>query len=161
MTIDRDDAFWAGSLWVYQADITNGAGGAGDNSYTVTVGVGNELELLYGELFNGDTSARTVTVEIDDGTNRIAQLLNVAADAAKRHGFPINDDISTGGGVVAGGGRRFILAGAMRLIVTIAAVALSQDSALGLVCRIRGGAPTVVEAGASTPTININTEQTF
>lgn len=151
--------YWDGALWIYQADITNGAGGAGDQTYTLTVGTGNELEVLYGEVFNGDTSARVVTVIIDDGTNQITQILNLTAGAGARVAFPVSTTQGDSAGVAAGA--RLIVAGTMRIVVRVAAVALSQDSALGLACRIRGGVPSVVEAGASTPTININTEQVF
>ena len=49
----------------------------------------------------------------------------------------------------------------MQVVANLEAVALSQDSAFAICCRIRGGVPTVAETGASTPTINVNTEQVF
>ena len=149
-------SWMAGSLWEYQADITNGAGGAGDHSYTVTPGVGNELWILYGEVLNGDTATRTVTMAIDTGADQLYDFSNEALGAGVRAPFP-----GRGASTVPRhhNANYYMLAGAMRFIVTIAAVALSQNTALGLVARIKGGAPTVAEAGASTPTININTEQ--
>ncbi len=157
MTIDRDEAYWAGSLWAYQADVTNGAGGAGVQSYTLSVAVGDELEVLYGEFFNGDTLGVVIGVTIDDGTNEFAELLSVTADAASRHSFP-HSDVAAVSGTHLSSGSRIMLGGGMRLVALTASVAASQDSAFALVCRIRGGVPTVVEVGASTPTININQE---
>jgi len=137
----------------------NGAGGAGDNGYTVTVGLGSEIEVLYGELFNGDTSNRTAVVDISDGTNRLGTLINGTLNAGARSTFPGANPFAAAGN--PGTPTRIILSGAMVITATVLAVAASQDSALGLVCRIRGPVPTVVEAGASTPTITINTERVF
>ncbi len=152
--------YWGGGLWVYQASIVNGAGGAGVHSYTFTFGVGGEAEILYGEFFNGDTVGVALTVSIDDGTNELAELMSVTADAASRHSFP-HSDVSGVAGTHTSAGARLLLGGGMRLIGLSGSVAASQDTNFALVCRIRGGVPTVVEVGASTPTITINTERTF
>lgn len=154
--------YWAGALWVYQATITSDGADAGDHIYTLTVGAGNELEVLYGTILNGDTSARNVRVDIDDGANRLGQLLfAVAANAAAYQSFPVAP-VEAAGGNVSGAGARYIVAGAMRIVATVFAVAVNQDSAFSIVCRIRGGVPTVAETmSAGTPTILINTEQVF
>ena len=149
----------AGRLFVYQADVTNGAGGAGNQSYTFTPGDGNELEILYGELLNGDTSTRVATLEIDDGTNHLAYLGNESVTAGSRMAFPTADPPGNDSTVSAGA--PLLLSGTMRLIVLLASVAASQNSALGLVIRLRGGVPTITEAGASTPTINVNVERVY
>ncbi len=152
--------YWDGGTWVYQASITNGAGGAGVQSYTVVPGRGNEMEVLYGEFFNGDTVGVVLTVSVDDGANELAELMSVTADAASRHSFP-HSDVSGVAGTHTSAGARIIVAGTMRLIALSASVAASQDTNLGLACRIRGSEPVVTEVGASTPTITINTEQVF
>lgn len=150
-----------GKLWVYQADITNGAGGAGVQSYTVTIPVGSEVELLYGEIFNGDTVGVALTVDIeDDGANEIARLIDVTADAASRHSFP-HSDVAAAAGTHLSSGARIIVGGGMTIIGLTASIAASQNSAFALVCRIFGDVPTVAEVGASTPTINVNTEKVF
>ncbi len=156
------EGYWDGALWVYQADITNGAGGAGVHTYTVSLAVGSEYEILYGQIFNGDTVGVLMTVTIDDGTasQELAQLLSVTADANTRHSFP-HSDVAAAAGTHLSAGSRIILAGGLRLRAATASVAASQNTAFSLVCRIRGAVPTVVEVGASTPTININTEQVF
>lgn len=158
------DGYWDGALWVYQADITNGAGGGGDLTWTVVPGVGNEMEILYGDIFNGDTAGRVVRINIDDGTNHLASLLDdltgFSLNAGVHHAFPIGDVVAATGGNVSDGAR-ILIAGTMRLVATVESVAASQDGAFALVARIRGGVPVVTEAGNSTPTININTEQVF
>ncbi len=154
------EAFWEGALFFYQATVTNGAGGAGVQSYTVTTGVGSEMELLYGEFFNGDTAGVALTVAIDDGTNEGGELMAVTADAASRHSFP-HSDIADAAGTHISAGVRIFLGGGMRLVATTASVAASQDTAFSFTARIRGAVPTVVEVGASTPTIVVNTEQVF
>lgn len=159
MTVS-DGSYWDGALWIYQADVTNGAGGAGVQSYTVTTVAGSEMELLYGEFFNGDTLGVVLTVTIDDGTNELIELMSLTADAASRHSFPHSDTPAVGGTHLSSGSRIF-LGGGMRIVGSTASVAASQDTAFALVCRIRGAVPTVVEAGASTPTINVNVERVF
>jgi len=129
-------------------------------TYTMTVGLGNELEVLYLEVFNGDTSARVIDVSIDDGTNVLWSLFRRAGTSTAAAGslpWP-----HTGASILEGGHTRLMMSGVMRLVASVAAVAVSQDSALSLVCRIRGPVPTVVEAAsAGTPVISINTERVF
>ncbi len=149
--------YWAGATFVYQASVTNGAGGAGIHSYTFTLGAGSEMEVLYGEFFNGDTAGVVLGVTIDDGTNELAELLSVTADAASRHSFP-HSDVAAVAGTHLSAGSRIFLAGGMRLVALSGSVAASQDTAFALVARIRGERPAVAEVGASTPTITINTE---
>ncbi len=153
--------YWDGALWVYQADITNDAMDIAAQSYTVVPGAGNEMEILYGELFNGDTSSRVADVTIDDGANELGRLLALTANAASRHGFSLLFTQTAAGGP-ASAGPRYIIAGTTRLVANVASVAVSQDTAFGLVCWIRGGVPTVTEAAtAGVPVISINTEQVF
>ncbi len=158
----QSDDYWEGALWVYHASITNDAMDVATHTYTITVGAGNELEILFGSVLQGDTSNRAVTVEITDGTNRLAVLIGSTVNAGVRAAFPTATPFIAAGPILISAGTRIILGGAMELVVTIGAVAVSQDSALGLVCRIRGAVPTVVEAAsAGTPVISIDTEQVF
>lgn len=155
---ESDGTYWEGATWVYQASIENSAGGASNQSYTLSLPVGSELELLYGELVNTDTSSRNATVELNSGANRLARLLNsIGVSAGFGIGFPVAGSAASGQGPAAG--QRFIMTGPMRLIITLASVAASQGSACGLVCRIRGGVPTVVEAGEASAVITINIEE--
>ena len=145
-----------GSEFVYQGDITNGAGGAGDQTDLLVPGVGNEIEIYSIVVLNGDGSARTVTVVVETDTAGEEVNRPVAAqsvNAGSREPVP-NARLGHGQG-------RLILSGGMRLLITIAAVALSEDTAVGINGRIKGGVPTITESGASTPTINVNTEKTI
>lgn len=145
--------------WVYQADITNGAGGAGAHTYTLTTSVGSEAWIVSIEVFNGDTTGRTIRAEVDDGTNRLGRLMGSRSlGAAALQEWPSKDPAADANSM---NDSPYPLSGGMRLQVTISAVALSQDTACAIVARIRGNVPTVVEAGASTPTINVNTERMF
>ncbi len=159
---NQSDSWPGGQTWVYHADIVNSAGGAADNSYTVSLAVGNEMEILYGEVLNGDTAGRVVTVLIDTGTagENLASLVSITADAGSTQAFP-HSDVSGVAGTHLSAGAPLLFSGGMRLVVTVAAVALSQDTAFGLVCRTRNAVPTVVEAGEASATITINEERVF
>ena len=145
-----------GAEWIYQADITNGAGGAGNHTYVIVAGAGNELEVLYFRLFNGDTSGRTARVRIfdADGGNEMVRLFPTGTLGAAGVTFwPV---ASSSGGIAAGAKAK--ADGLMSVSAEVDAVASSQDSSFAISCWIQGGVPTVTESGASTPTININTE---
>ncbi len=151
--------YWDGALWVYHGDITNGGAGAGQQIYVVQPGVGNELEVLYGELFMGDTVSRAITVTIEDALGQeLTRLLSLTANAASFHCFPAADP-PTVGDTQASAGTRFIVAGAMEFRGLATPVAVSQDTAFAVACRIRGGIPSVTEIGQDTPTVNINREE--
>ncbi len=146
------------ATWTYQADITNGAGGAGTQTYTITPGDRAYMDFLYGQVFQGDTVGRVITVAIDDGaTNELTELMRITGDAASRHSIP-HSDVADAAGTHLSAGASIRISGAMDLIVTIAAVAASQDTAFGCACTIYGALPTASEVGASTPTINVNQE---
>ena len=145
---------WA--TWIYQADITSGTGD-GDATFTVTAGVGNEAEILYAQLFNGDTVTRVVQLIIDDGTNEFDRLLDTNCTAGARQSWPVINE-QADGGTTAGPGR-YLIAGPMRLVATIVGLGSTDDVAFSLTCRINAGVPTVVEAASGTETVNINVEQ--
>ncbi len=154
--------YWDGALWIYQADITNDASDAANHTYTIVPGTGNEMEILYGNIFNGDTVARNTGVRLMDGANTLGWLTQFGSStgAGIYRMFPavnISDNFP-----ITGGKSRLFMAGTMELEAIVTAVAISQDSAFAVVCRIRGGVPTVTEtASAGVPVISINTEQVF
>ncbi len=150
--------YWDGALWIYQGDVTNGAGGAGNQSYTLTIDTGNEAEILYGSVFQGDPTVRTASVGIFDGTFRIGRLLSTSLNQNAVQGYP-SAATSGANGNPSAAGPRYIIGGGMRILATIESVALSEDTAYSIAMRIRGGVPTVVEAGQATPTIDVNREQ--
>ncbi len=154
------EEYWDGALWVYQADITSDAMDAGDHIYTVVPGAGNELEVLYGSLFNGDTSSRAANIQANDGTNLIKHLGNESLGAGTFLPIFSVGPSNTADTILAMG--RLILAGTLQLVAQVSAVAVNQDTAFALVCRIRGAIPTVTEAmSAGTPVVSINREQVF
>ncbi len=121
------------------------------------------MQILYGQLVNGDTSTRTADIRIDDaaGGDIVTTLVRVSTAAAGFQAFPQNYSPAAAGTNAGGGGGRFILAGAMSLHADVDAVGAGQDATFSVAARIRGAVPTVTEAGNSTPTITINTEQVF
>lgn len=142
-----------GQTLAYQVEITNDGDGSGNISVTVDPSGGDEFELLYAVLFNGDTVDRTGLVLIregESGTNlALGQPLEpVTVTAATRKRIPDSN-------------RRYMVSGSMDLLVQLQAVAASQNARIGLVLRIFGRPPTIAEVGqGTTPTITINTERT-
>src|SRR3990167_6755295 len=55
--------------------ITNGAGGAGDQTWPVLTTADSEVEIFQMDVTNGDTVARNVSAVVDDATTTIATLL--------------------------------------------------------------------------------------
>ena len=154
------EEYWEGGTWVYQSNIVNGAGGGGTVSAEVVPGGGNELEILYGRLTNGDSSYRTATIRIeDDADNFLATVATHSLSAGHALTWPVTDEHNTNN--MYSGATRLILSGDMVLHMELASVAASQDGFFGLTCRVRGGVPTVTEVGNSTPTITVNTERVF
>lgn len=156
--------YWDGALWVYHADIVNDGSNSGNHIYLMTVGAGNELEVLYGSILNGDASNRVAFVRIDDGAELIAPLLGdlegITLNSGQSHGFPYAP-AEASGGAAAGAGARYLMAGAMRLRAQVTAIAVSQDSAFGIACRIRGEIPTVVLTSPTDAVETVNTNRVF
>lgn len=141
---------WA--LWIYHALITNEVGqGAGAISVTLTQAAGDQLEILHGQVTNGDTSSRTAQVLITDGTagQEISALESLSLGAGGGVGFPH----ANAAGTFETGPTQFSVAGDMDIIMSLAAVADGQDATFGIACLIRGRPPTVVTAGAGTEAV--------
>ena len=152
------DEYWDGATWVYDVLIQNGAGGSGTQSAQISPGAGNELEVLYGQSENLDTSARVHNVRIRDDAGNF--LIHLESDTVAA-GLPIGIPKSVVPGDVEGTPHRMMVSGDMDVFFESLLVAASQDSHFSLVARVRGGVPTVTEVGQSTPTITINTERVF
>lgn len=150
--------YWSGGTWIYHVQITNGAGGSGTVSVTVVPGDGNEFDVLYGGIINGDSTNRTLRAEILDesGGNTLGRLARLSAGAGTALSFPATDEQANDNS--SGAGARYTVSGSMAFLMTGAAIAASQDLTFGVACRIRGGIPTATEVGQSTPTITVNTE---
>ncbi len=151
-----------GATWVYHSTITGEAGaGAGAITWLIVPGVGAEIEVLYGEVVNGDTVGRVINVDIetDQAGERLALLINTRVAAGEWIDFPTTDENASSS--VAQAGNRYFVSGDMRFLVTVTDVAQAQDATLGVVARIIGAVPTVTEDGAGTPVITNLTEHVF
>lgn len=146
-----------GATWVYHATITNGAGGAGNQIYTVSPGDSNEMEVMYGFIHNGDATTRTIDCRILDGAsgNFLSGYFdNETLLANQNRVFPDSDTNKLSP-------FRVLVSGDAQLFMRVRSVAASQDSEAAVVCRVRGRAPTTTEDGASSPTTIINTARFF
>lgn len=150
----------AARQFTFQGTAVNGAGGAGDQSLTVTTVAGGRFEVLSFDVLNGDTSNRTATAVIDDGAgNRITAFLNGTINAGVEQSHPTAAGTAATA-TVAAAGTRMIVAGALnRFVITVAAVAASENSAFAISLKVWGPAPTCTLAGASTPTLTTNTSR--
>lgn len=153
----KAEAGHAGKVFTFQGEVANGAGGAGDQSATVTGGAGGRYELLSARVTNGDTANRTCHIFEDEGTGTaLADLWFNTLNAAGIANVP-----STAAGTAAGSLLnavvRMVIAGATsRFIATVLAVAASENSIYALKLLFYGPPPTVTLAGASTPTLTTN-----
>ncbi len=144
-------------LFAYQADITNGAGGAGAHTYTGTIPDGSAFEILYGNVLQGDPTARVVIFEINDGSGNVLYRVDQLQSQDTRYAIPSTTNTAFEQGVAT----RWILGSGFNILVTVVDVAASENSAFAVVGVFYGDIPTWVEAGASTPVININLEGVF
>jgi hypothetical protein len=158
----EEGRYWEGATWVYRANIVNDGVNAGNHVYLVSPGAGNEMEILYGSLLNGDATNRSALARIeDDEGNILAEiLLAFTLNAGIRASFPAVDEAAaTGMGLAAGS--RLILSGAMQARFQISSVAVSEDTAFAIVCRIRGARPTVTLTSPTGATETVDKDQVF
>ena len=150
-----------GALFTFHGSVTNGAGGAGTQSCEVAPAAGSRVEVLNSRVVNGDTVARVVQVEIDDasGGNVLAAYESVSANAGTSHEQPLGTVASAATATFGSGIRPIMIAGGNVYRMSVAAVALSQDSTYALLLRVWGAAPTITLAGASTPVLTVNTSR--
>jgi hypothetical protein len=161
MPRQQDDrgGYWEGATFIYYIRIVNDGSNSGNHEIEISPGVGNELEILYGSIFNGDTAARTILCIIQgQDSSEYSYLLprNFSLGAGLKVPFPVTDEVEGGGAL--SGARRLIVSGDMKLYVRIASVGLSQDSEFGVIMRTRGDAPavTVTSPTGATETVREN-----
>lgn len=154
-----DDEYWSGGTFVYHGTIENGGGGGGSVNWKLSPGVGNELELLYGLITNGDTVSRSTQGRLrNDGGDTLVDILENSSQSAATSRSIID---ALGAVARVGDGRRLIVSGDMDIFLNASSLAAGQDATIALVCRFRGGVPTVTEVGNSTPVITVNTEKVY
>ncbi len=153
--------YWDGANWIYEVNIANDDQGAANIAVEIVPGAGNEMELLYAGLQQLDTVGRTISILIEDDTDNIIAILSeLSLTENQRIHLPMsNNEASTAR--VSSAGARLIISGNQVLRFQVASVALSQDAKFAVVCRIRGGVPTVTETGGGVIVVTINTEKVF
>lgn len=161
MTQGRQEQFWDGATWVYDAIITNDGVNSGTHIYDVSPGVGNELEILYGQLRNLDTVGRIIDIFIEDDVPNALVYMSPSSFSltqSQRMPFPVTDEALANS---AGQARRWLLSGGMNLSCVAASIAVSQDTRFSICCRIRGGLPTVTLTSPTDATETVNINQVF
>lgn len=148
-----------GKLYTFQGTATNGAGGAGTTSCTVTAATGGRVVFLLATINNNDSAGRVAQMVIDDGSNQIATLAYNGSLAATGQ-ESLDDETAVSGVANAGNaaGKAWI-AGSNRFVMSVAANAASKGAAYAWTALVYGGAPTITLAGASTPTLTTNTSR--
>lgn len=132
----------------FTATLTNSAVGASDITATLDPSIGNRLLVWGAEWVNGDTVARTATIVINATNGAVltpypATSINAAAVAR----IPL-----VGGAAAAAGNAPEVpgpypMSGAMSMVATMAAVALSQDATFRFLGWFQGSPPTVTWTG--------------
>lgn len=152
--------YWDGAVWVYRATITNDGSNSGTHEYDIVPGAGNELEVLYAQLFNGDATGRNggMNIKDADGGKSIGEIRNASISATDTLALP---NRSSGSNADGGVGQRIIVAGTMSLVLSVASLAVLKESRLGIACRIRGGLPTVTLTSPTDATEAIQTNRVF
>ena len=146
--------------WTYnlvQMTVVNGAGGAGDHTYAIASSEDSVVEVVQAEVTNGDTVARNLSIVVDDLTTTALTILPATSlNAAAVARIPFLGQVFAATGNNADLTFPYHLGSTARMLFTLAAVALSQDSTFGLLMRFRGRRPTVVSNGASVPVLTTN-----
>ncbi len=114
------------------------------------------MRIMDGELFNGDTSGRSATIEKrTDGADRMTTIHNATLGAGAV--FSLLPTVASA--AVPFFSQGIFLAGGMDLRLTLAAVAVSEDSRLGITARIDGGIPSVTLTSPTDATETVNEDK--
>lgn len=154
-----EDPFSRPKRFTFQGAVTNGAGGAGNQTYTLVADTGGWCEVVGYSITNNDTVNRTVGVAMNDGGGRIIYepTTGVSIAAGIQVSGPHANALAAGS--TPGTQQTLWVGGSDQLVATALAVAASQDTAASFVLNVYGGTPTVTLAGASTPTLTTNTSR--
>ena len=161
----QSDTWPAGLTWVFQGTVAEDATvGTHVVSLTVTPGAGQELEILMWRIVAGATAtSQTMAAFIDDGTNVLAEFINVAdvaSGTARTWPFYTASVASTNQLMIAPPSASVILSGTMRLILRETTAAVSVTQTFAVVARLKTGQlPTATlldTIGTSVNTTNTN-----
>lgn len=160
--VGQEGQTWPGGLtYVFQGTIAEDAtAGTHVCTLTITPGVGNEMQVLYGEILDGNTAtSQSIIVSIDDGTNEVFRYISDSSTTAQqRFCFPWNPTAAS----ARGSTDKALVSGAMRLILQVQTAAVSVTQTFAVVCRIHGAKPTAVLADTvGTPVLTTNTDAVF
>ena len=149
--------YW--TYWLQQMTVTNGAGGAGDHTYSIAGQGESVFDIIQAEITNGDTVARNLSIVVDDLTDTALTILPASSlNAAAVARIPFLGQVFAATGNNADLTFPYHLGRTARMLFTLAAVALSQDSTFGVLLRFKGRPPTIVSNGAATPALVTNVD---
>ncbi len=151
-----DPTKWA--VWEYRATIVNDGVNSGNHDYRITPGAGNLCILLGGQVQNGDTVGRVVTVQLLDTDNAIIRRLipAVSVGAGSRREFPTSE--VSADDAPASDGSPVVVAGVEDLLVSIASLAVNENTELSIQMLISGPVPTVVLASPTDAVETVTTD---
>ncbi len=145
--------YWDGALWVYNAQILRDGSTSGTDIIEITPGDGNEMELLYGQVTHNEGTGRQARITIENSLSDDDRLTHLA-DAAINNTYILFPRDAAGVGYT-----RLIIAGEQVLKLTIESLAINITSKYSVVCRIRGGIPTVAVTKPADSTLTTNTNK--
>jgi len=159
------DSWPAGATWVFQGSVAEDAtAGTHVCTLTVTPGAGNEMQVLYGRILEGNTATAQLPIaRITDGTNLLADFINGIVDTSANIGrsfpslvAPANNANQFVGTVMQS---NLMVSGTQVLLLQVSTAAVSVTQTFAVVARIKGEKPTAVlndTIGTSTNTVNTN-----
>lgn len=151
-----------GRLFSLVVSQVNDGANAGNHVYAITAGGSGRIIPLTMILTNGDAAARAASLVVDDGAgnNFVSQFGAVTALAAGASiAYPYLGSIAqNGGNQMNWGSAQIQVAGANRIVGTVAAVAVTENTAFLATFLVWGPAPIVTMTGptGSTPTTTVS-----
>lgn len=137
------DGYWEGALYLFHSKVETDGSNSGNISWDISPGTGNEFEVLYGFIDNGDAlAARIARVRIlSDSDDTILQIMSESLGAQVRKEWPNKDNEFE-----PGLGRLFV-GGNMSLFGIVQAVGVNQVATFACALRIRGRKPSPTISG--------------
>ena len=162
----NQSATWTGGrTYVFQGTVLEDAtAGTHVTSLTVVPGAGNEMQVLYGRLVNGNTAtAQTMQAYVTDGTNIVSLFINQQDTSALiSRSFPMLINSTTNVSNSAVGVYPFVVSGTQTLYLSLSTTAVSVTQTFAVVLRVWGDSPTFTLADTvGTPTLTTNTSGFF
>ena len=165
----NQSASWPGGrTYVFRGTVGEDAtAGTHVSSLTITPGAGNEIQMLYGRIQNGNTAtSQTMAAYVDDGTSQLTIYLSMAdTSALVQRSFPTITALTTNVNAyaqLAPYTPGFVVSGTMRVVLQVTTTAVSVTQAFTIVLRVFGDSPTFTLADTvGTPTLTTDTSGFF